>query len=157
MDVNVTPAFQTTTNFALKWKRTPKRIQVDESGLTSMEGKVAKCTILHHSSQRMKQYFDNKSEAGKCQLFLALLNYRNMATVRRNLGITIMNNIKSSNHIVKSLATAFTSIGKKTHSQDCNVAHRVLAESNVCRSTRQHRLLKSTSQIIPLHQKTLKK
>ena len=68
-----------------------------------------------------------------------------------------MNNIKSSNHIVKYLAVAFTSIGKKTRSQDCNVARRVLAESILCRSTRQHHLLKCTSQIVPLHPKTLKK
>ena len=79
-----------------------------------------------------------------------------MAIVRRNLGIRTMKNIKSSNHIVKSLATAFTSIGKKTRSQDCNVARRVLAESIVCRSTRQRRLLKCTSQIVPFHPKTLK-
>ena len=157
MDVNATPAFQTERNFSSKRKRTPKRIQVDESELNSMEGKVAKCTILRCCSQIMTQYFDNKSEAGKCQLFLALLKSRNMETVRRNLGITTMKNIESSNHIVKSLAAAFTSIGKKTHSQDCNVARRVLAESIVCRSTRKHRLLKCTSQIVPLHPKTLKK
>ena len=93
----------------------------------------------------MKQYFDNKSEAGKCQLFLSLLKSRNMATVIRNLGIRTMKNIESSNHIVKYLAATFTSIGEKTRSQDCNVACRVLAESIVCRSTRQHRLLKCTS------------
>ena len=104
----------------------------------------------------MKQYFDNKSEVGKCQFFLGLLNSRNMATVRRNSGITTMKNIESSNHIVKSLAIAFASIGKKTHSQYCNVACRVLVESIVCRSTRQRRLLKCTSQIVPLHPKTLK-
>ena len=92
-----------------------------------MEGKVAKRTILHPCSQIMKQYFDNKSEAGKCQLFLALLKSRNMATIRRNLGITTMKNIESSNHIVKSLTAAFTSIGKKNRSQDCNVARHVLA------------------------------
>ena len=79
-----------------------------------MEGKVATRTILRHSSQIMKQYFDNKSEAGKCQLFLALLNSRNMATVRINLRITTMKNMESSNHIVKSLVAAFTSVGKKT-------------------------------------------
>ena len=107
MDVNATPTFQTARNFA------SKRIQVDESGLNSMEGKVAKRTILRHSSQIMRQYFDNKSEAGKCQLFLALLKSRNMATIRRNLGKTTMKNIKSSNHIVKSLPAAFKSIGKK--------------------------------------------
>ena len=86
---------------------------MDESELTSMEGKVAKCTIVHHCSQIMKQYFDNKSEGGKCKLFLAFLKSRNMATVRINLGITIMKNIESSNHIVKSLDAAFTSIAKK--------------------------------------------
>ena len=89
-----------------------------------MEGKVAKRTIFHHSYQIMKQYFDNKSEAGKCQLFLALLKSRNMATVRRNLGIRKMKNIKSSNHIVKSLTATFTSIDKKTRSKYCNVARR---------------------------------
>ena len=74
VDVNVTPIFQMTKNIASKRKRTPKRIQVEKNELTSMEGKVAKHTILHHCSQIMKQYFDNKSEAGKCQFFLALLN-----------------------------------------------------------------------------------
>ena len=46
---------------------------------------------------------------------------------------------------------------KKTRSKDCNVARHVLAKSIICRSTRQHRLLKCTSQIVPLHPKTLKK
>ena len=68
-----------------------------------------------------------------------------------------MKNIESCNHIVKSLAAAFTSIGKKTRLQDCNVARHVLSESIICRSTRQHRLLKCTSQFVPLHPKTLKK
>ena len=113
VDVNVIPSFQTSRNFASKRKRTPKRIQVDESELTSMEGKVAKSTILRHCYQIMKHYFDNKSEVGKCQLFLALLKYRNMATVRRNLGIRTMKNIKSSNHIVKFPTATFTLIGKK--------------------------------------------
>ena len=113
VDVNVTPTFQTTKNITSRRKRNPKHIQVDERKLTSMEGKVPKRTILRHSSQIMKQYFDNKSEAGKCQLFLALLKSRNMTTVRRILGIRTMKNIESSNHIVKSLAVAFTSIGKK--------------------------------------------
>ena len=92
----------------------------------------------------MKEYFDNKSKAGNFQLFLALLKYRNMESVRKKLGIRTLKSIKSSNHIVKSLAVAFTSIGKKTHSQGCNVAHHILDESIVCRSTTQRRLLKCT-------------
>ena len=145
MDVNVTPTFQTTRNLASKRKRTPKCIQVDESEFTSMEGKVDKGTILRHCSQIMKQYLDNKFEAGKCQLLLSLLKYRNMASVRKKLGIQTLKNIESCNRIVKSLVATFTSIGKKTHSQDCNVACRILAESIVCRSTSQCRLLKSMS------------
>ena len=84
---------------------------MDESELDSMEGKVAKCTILRYCPQIMKEYFDNKSEASKCRFFLALLKSRNMASVRRILGIRTMNNIESSNHIVKYLVAAFTSIG----------------------------------------------
>ena len=69
VDVNVTPSFQTARNFTSKRKRTPKRIQVDESKLTSMEGKVSKRTILRHCSQIMKQYFDNKAEASNANCF----------------------------------------------------------------------------------------
>ena len=47
-----------------------------------MEGNVAKHTIIRHCSQIMKQYIDNKSEAGKCQLFLAFVKYRNMETIK---------------------------------------------------------------------------
>ena len=122
-----------------------------------MEGKVAKHTILRHCSQIMKQYFDNKSEAGKCQLFLALHKSKNMEIVRRNLGIRTMKNIESINHIVKSLAATFTLIGKKTRPWDCNVARHVLVESIVSISTRQRCSLKCTSQFVPLHTKTLKK
>ena len=90
-------------------------------------------------------------------MFLALIKSRSMTIVRRNWGIRTLKNIESSNHIVKPLAVAFTSIGKKTRSQDYNVARCVLAKSIVCRSTRQRCLLKCTSQIVPLHQKTVKK
>ena len=111
---------------------------MDEIELTSMEGKVARCTILHYCSQIIKQYFDNKSEASKCQFFLALLKSRNMAIVRRKLGIRTLKNIKSSNHIVKCLVVAFTSIGKKSRSQDCNVACCVLV--NVVYLNEHHKL-----------------
>ena len=67
---------------------------MDESDLTSMEGKVAKRTILRHCSQIMKQYFDNKSEVDQWKLFLTMIKSRNMAAARRNLGIRTMNNIK---------------------------------------------------------------
>ena len=130
---------------------------MDETELASMEGKVAKRTILRHCSQIMKEYFDNKSKAGKWQLFVALFKSRNMASVRKKLGIRTLKNIESINHIVKSFVAAFTSIGKKTCSQDCNAARRVLVESIVSRSIRQCRFLKFTSQIVPLHPKTHKK
>ena len=42
-----------------------------------------------------------------------LLKSRNMEIAKRKLGIRTLKNIESSNHIVKSLIVAFTSIGKK--------------------------------------------
>jgi len=69
VDVNATHFFQLAKNIASTRKRTPKRIHADKSVLTSMEGKMPKRNILHHCSQIMKQYFDHKSEVGKCQLF----------------------------------------------------------------------------------------
>ena len=54
VDVDITPTFQTTKSIASTQKRSPKCIQVDESELTSMEGKVSKHTILCHFSQIMK-------------------------------------------------------------------------------------------------------
>ena len=84
VDVNVTPAFQTTRNLTSKREINPKHIQVNESELASMEGKVDKHTILRHCSRIMKEYFDNKSEAGKFQLFLDLLKSRNIVSVRKS-------------------------------------------------------------------------
>jgi hypothetical protein len=55
--------------------RTPKRIQVDESGLVSLEGKLHNQTIRYHSYKIIKEYFEPKSDAAKCQLFLALLEF----------------------------------------------------------------------------------
>ena len=113
VDINVTPTIQTTNNPASTRKRNPKCIQVNESELISMEGKVPNRTILRHCSQIMKQYFDKNSEASKFQLFLALIKSRSMETVRKQLGLRTLKNIESSNHIVKSPVVAFTSIGKK--------------------------------------------
>ena len=59
-------------------KCTPKHIQVDESALSSMEGKIPKHTIHLHCSKIIKQYFEPKSNAGKCQLFLSLLKSRSL-------------------------------------------------------------------------------
>jgi len=51
---------------------TLKRIQVDESGLASLEGKLPNCTIHYHSFKIIQEYFEPKSDAAKCQLFLSL-------------------------------------------------------------------------------------
>ena len=73
------------------------------------------------------------------------------------MGIKTLRNTESSSHIVESLVKAFTLIGKKYRSKDCNIAHRILVESIVSRSTRQRCLIKCTSKIVNLNSKTLKK
>ena len=75
---------------------------------------VLKRTILCHCSQIMKQYFGQKYEVGKCQLFLSLIKSRSMEIVRGNLGIITLNNVESSNHIVKSLALHSHGLVKKS-------------------------------------------
>ena len=56
-------------------RRTPKRIQVDECALESLEGKLPDWTIRYQTFKIIKQYFESKSDAGKCQL---LCHYWNL-------------------------------------------------------------------------------
>jgi len=72
------------------------------------------------------------------------------------LGIKTFRHIESSSHIVKYLVKAFTSIGKKYCSKDCNIACPILSESIVSRSTRQCRLINCTLEIFNLNPKSLK-
>ena len=51
-------------------RRTPKCIQVDECALKSLEGKLPDQTIRYQTFKIIKQYFESKSDAGKCQLLL---------------------------------------------------------------------------------------
>ena len=71
-------------------RRTPKCIQVDECALESLEGKLPDWTIRYQTFKIIKQYFESKSDAGKCQLLLSLLKSRCLAVVRKNLGIKIV-------------------------------------------------------------------
>ena len=73
-------------------KCTPKRIQVDESALSSMEGKMPRCTIRCHCSEIIRQYFEPKSDARKCQLFLSLLKSKSFSIGTRILGIKTLKN-----------------------------------------------------------------
>ena len=51
-------------------RRTPKHIQVDECALESIEGKLPDQTIHYQTFKIIKQYFESKFDAGKCQLLL---------------------------------------------------------------------------------------
>ena len=102
-------------------------------------------TIRCHCLEIIRQYFEPKSYASKCQLFLSFLKSRSFAIDRSILGIKTLRNTESGSHIVKSLVKAFTSIGKKYRSKYCNIARRVLAESIANRSTRHRHLIKCTS------------
>jgi hypothetical protein len=66
---------------------------VDESVLALLEGKLPNLTILYHSYKVIKENFEPKSDAIKCQIFLNLLNYRSLTVVKRILGNKI---VKSS-------------------------------------------------------------
>ena len=92
-------------------RRTPKCIQVDECALESLEGKLPDRTIGYPTFKVIKQYFELKFDAGKCQLLLSLLKSRCLAIVRKNLGIKTVRGLETSNHIVRNLVDAFQKIG----------------------------------------------
>ena len=62
---------------------------------------------------------------------------------------------KPSSYVVISLVDAFSNIGKKSRSKDRNVAHRVLSQSIMKKSTRALRLLNPTSKLVGLDIKAL--
>ena len=90
-------------------------------------------------------------------IILCLLKSRSLIVVRRKLGIKTLKNTESNSYVIKYLVEAFTSISKKYHSQDCNVAHHVLAKSIKSKRTIQRHLIKWTSEIVNLHQKNIKR
>ena len=55
-------------------KGTPRCIYVDESCLSSLEGKFPKRTIDWKCSKLTKEYFESKGDASKCQLLLCFLS-----------------------------------------------------------------------------------
>lgn len=63
-------------------RRTPKCIEVDECALESLAGKLLDRTI-HYQTFKIKQYFEWKYDAGKCQLLLPLLKSRRLVVVRK--------------------------------------------------------------------------
>ena len=115
-------------------RRIPKFIQVDESGLISLKGKLPNRTIHYHSYKIIKEYFEPISDATKCQLFLALLKYRCFIVVKIILGIKIVKSLETSHHIVRNLVDSFQRIGKKSNSKDRNAARRVLSQQLLARS-----------------------
>ena len=110
---------------------------MDECGLASLEGKLPDRTIHYQTFKIIKQYFELKSNASKCQLLFSLLKSRCLVVVRKILGLTTIRGSKTSNHIVRNLVDTFQKIGRKTHSKDRNAAQRVLSESIVSKITRQ--------------------
>jgi hypothetical protein len=76
---------------------------VDESGLASLEGKLPNHTIHYHSYKIIKGYFEPKSNAAKCKLFLALLKSKSLIVIRIILEIKTTKSLETSHDIVRNL------------------------------------------------------
>ena len=74
-----------------------------------------------------------------------------------NSGHTMIRSSQANNHIVRNLQSSFNAIGKTSRTKDICAARRVLSESIVRNSRRQHHLLSHTSHILKLNKKTVKK
>ena len=138
-------------------KRTPRHIHVDESCMLGLEGKFPKCTIGWKCNKLMKEYFESKGDAGKCQLLLCLLNSNCLVVVRRILIIKMVRSSEDNNHIDKNIQSTFNAIGKTSHTKDICVACTVLSGSLVSKYRWQCCLLSHTSHILKLKRKTVKK
>ena len=108
------------------------------------------CSFAYQAQQMLVNYFDSKCDGDKCRLFISLLKSRSMTVVRKKLRIKMINSSKPSSYVVRSLVDAFSNIGKKYRSKDCNAAHRVLSQSIMNKSTKALRLLKPTSKLFNL-------
>ena len=116
-------------------KRTPRCIHVDEICMLGLEGKFPKCTIDWKCNKLMKEYFESKGDACKCQLLLCLLKSNCLAVVRRILGIKMVRSSDANNHFVRNIQYSFNVIGKTSRTKYICTAHRVLSESVVSKST----------------------
>ena len=67
----------------------------------------------------------------------------------------MINAYEPSSHIFKILVDSISTIGKKTHSKDHNVAHRVLSQVIVNKNTSDFHFLKPTSILVNLNDKTI--
>ena len=108
---------------------------MDESCLSGIEGKFPKCTIDWKCNKLMKEYFESKGDAGKCQLLLCLLKSNCLVVVRRILGIKMVRSSEANNHIVRNIQSSFNSNGKTSRTKDICVARCVLLELVVSKST----------------------
>ena len=88
-------------------RRTPKRIQVDEGLLNSIEGTLSKHSIAYQTQQILNKYFEEKCDGDKRRLFLSLLKSRGMNIVRKSLWIKMIKPYGPSSHIVKRLSRCF--------------------------------------------------
>ena len=95
----------------------------------------------------MKEYFESKGDAVKCQILLCLLNSNGLVVVRRIMGINMVKISEANNHIVRNIQFSFNVIRKTSRTKDICAARCVLSESIVSKSTRKRRLLSQTSHI----------
>ena len=115
-------------SLATSCRRNPKRIQIDESLIGSLEGTLSKRSIAYQAQQILVNYFDSKCDGDKCRLFILLLKSRSMTVVRKKLRIKMINSSEPSSYVVRSLLDAFSHIGNKSRSKDRNVARHVLSQ-----------------------------
>ena len=113
----------------------PRHIHVDESCLSGLEGDFPKCTIDWKCSKLMKEYFESKGDAGKCQLLICLLKSNCLVVVRRILGIHMVISSEANNHIVRNIQSSLNVIGKRSRTKYLCAARRVLSKSVLSKPT----------------------
>ena len=93
--------------------RTPKWIiEIDETIITNLEGKILERTIRLWASRLYKMFFSNKTVVAQCQLFMHLLKMQKMRPMLSKLKIHVKKKLERNVITVKNLFSALNSIEK---------------------------------------------
>ena len=103
--------------------KTPKWIiEIDETIMTSLEGKKSERTIRLWASRLYQMFFGNKTVVEKCQLFMYLLKMQKMRPMLSKLKIRVNKKLERNAIIVKNLFSALNSVGKNSREKHNRVA-----------------------------------
>ena len=136
----------------LKWI-----IEIDETIITSLEGKKSERTIQLWARRLYNMFFGNKTVVEQCYLFMHLLKMQKMRPILSKLKIRVNKKLERNAIIVKNLFSALNSIGKNSREKDNKATRRVITTSLVSHHLRKGRYMRQTCIDLNINHTTLRR